>query len=248
MRVKKLDWRVKLGLGLVLLSAALYVVHWLIYRDPKHIFIYLLGDIAFIPIDVLLVTLVIHELLATRERRARLHKMNMAIGTFYSEVGAQLLGALGRMDRDNSGLREELAEAGKWTDEQFKAAHAHVRGYQAQVASTPEALAGLRSYLLGKRQFLLGLLQNPNLLEHDAFTSLLWAVFHLTDELAHRRDVRALSEADRAHLEGDIKRAYGLLVAQWVDYMRHLKASYPYLFSLAARTNPFDPAATPEVK
>jgi len=31
---------------------------------------------------------------------------------------------------------------------------------------------------------LLGLLGNPNLLEHDSFTDLLWAVFHLMEELS----------------------------------------------------------------
>jgi len=30
--------------------------------------------------------------------------------------------------------------------------------------------------------------------------------------------------------------------------MKHLKANYPYLFSLAARTNPFDANASIEVK
>jgi hypothetical protein len=29
--------------------------------------------------------------------------------------------------------------------------------------------------------------------------------------------------------------------------MRHLSVDYPYLFSLAVRTNPFDPDAIPEV-
>ncbi|MBM4034561.1 MAG: hypothetical protein FJ291_22685 [Planctomycetes bacterium] len=74
--MRKLNWRVKLGIGLVLLSAALYLIHWLIYRDAKHIFIYLLGDIAFIPIDVLIVTLIIHALLVSREKRALLQNTN----------------------------------------------------------------------------------------------------------------------------------------------------------------------------
>jgi hypothetical protein len=29
--------------------------------------------------------------------------------------------------------------------------------------------------------------------------------------------------------------------------MKHLQDNYPYLFSLAMRTNPFDPKASPEV-
>ena len=90
--------------------------------------------------------------------------------------------------------------------------------------------------------------QNPNLLEHDSFTDLLWAVFHLAEELAWRQDLRRLPGSDLSHLTGDIERAYTRLITEWLDYMRHLKGSYPYLFSLATRTNPFDPDASPEVE
>lgn len=37
------------------------------------------------------------------------------------------------------------------------------------------------------------------------------------------------------------------LTYQGLDYMKYLKADYPYLFHLAARTNPFDPDASPIV-
>ena len=87
-------------------------------------------------------------------------------------------------------------------------------------------------------------MENPNLLEHDAFANLLLAVFHLTEELAQRRDLHHLTPGDREHLAGDIERAYVLLIAEWLDYMQHLQKNYPYLFSLARRTNPFDPEAS----
>jgi len=86
------------------------------------------------------------------------------------------------------------------------------------------------------------------LLEHESFTDLLWAVFHLTEELACRTNVKQLPDTDYAHLSGDIKRAYVLLISEWLAYMKHLKADYPYLFSLAVRTNPFDPNASVEVR
>jgi hypothetical protein len=70
----------------------------------------------------------------------------------------------------------------------------------------------------------------------------------LTDELAHRTDLRKLPDSDYEHLAGDIKRAYHQLLIQWLEYMKHLKRDYPYLFSLAMRTNPFDPNASIEVK
>ena len=66
---KILNWQVFLGISLVALSAVFYLVHYAIFRDSHHIFIYLLGDIAFVPIEVLLVTLIIHRLLSAREKR-----------------------------------------------------------------------------------------------------------------------------------------------------------------------------------
>ncbi|HUT35421.1 MAG TPA: hypothetical protein VNE39_18175 [Planctomycetota bacterium] len=245
--MKKLNWRVKLGIGLVLLSAALYFVHWLIYRDPHHIFIYLIGDIAFIPIEVLLLTLIIHEALAAREKRALLEKLNMVIGSFYSEVGTELLRLLSSFDPQVDGLRQQLVPTNDWAAQEFAQVRAALRRYDCAPEPGRGDLQALRGFLVGKRGFLLGLLQNPNLLEHDAFTHLLWAVLHLTEELACRRDLAQLPDTDLKHLGGDIKRAYTLLLAEWADYMKHLKAAYPYLFSLAMRTNPFDPAATPEV-
>ena len=86
------------------------------------------------------------------------------------------------------------------------------------------------------------------MLEHESFTNLLWAVFHLTEELIHRHNLRKLPETDYQHLSGDIKRVYHLLIAEWLDYMKHLKKGYPYLFSLAMRTNPFDADASIEVR
>jgi hypothetical protein len=37
----------------------------------------------------------------------------------------------------------------------------------------------------------------------------------------------------------DVTRAYTLLTRQWISYLEYLKTMYPFLFSLALRTNPF---------
>ena len=92
------------------------------------------------------------------------------------------------------------------------------------------------------------LLENPTLLEHESFTELLRTVFHLTEELTFRDDIGRLPDPDKMHIAGDIKRVYHLLVNQWLTYMKHLKDNYPYLFSLAMRTNPFDQKASPVIK
>ena len=38
----------------------------------------------------------------------------------------------------------------------------------------------------------------------------------------------------------DIKRTYKALMNEWVNYMEHLSLEYPYLFTTALITNPFD--------
>ena len=75
MKKSNLTQRVLLGILLVLLSAFFYALHYVLFRDSHHIFIYLVGDIAFVFIEVLLVTLIIHHLLGEREKRAMLKKL-----------------------------------------------------------------------------------------------------------------------------------------------------------------------------
>lgn len=246
--MKFFNWQVLLGLFLMLLSAAVYFVHYLIFRDPHHIFVYLIGDIAFVFIEVLMVTLIIHRLLSVREKRTMLRKLNMVIGAFFSEVGTGLLKSFSEFDPTAGKIGKDLVVTTDWTDKEFSNLGKSLKSYPYTTEYQRGDLEKLRDFLIGKRDFLLGLLENPNLLEHDTFTNLLWAVFHLTEELANRTDLKDLPDTDYEHLEGDIKRAYGLLISEWLAYMRHLKKDYPYLFSLAIRTNPFDPDASVEVR
>lgn len=243
-----LNWQVLLGVSLIALSAVLYFMHYAIFKDSRHIFLYLLGDIAFVPIEVLLVTLIIHRLLSIREKRAMLKKMNMVIGAFFSEIGTPLLKSFSDFDPQSDGVRKQLVMAKDWAAQDFLEAGKRFKDYACRIECKKGELGGLKEFIIAKRKFLLALLQNPQLLEHESFTELLWAVFHLAEELAHRADVRRLPQTDYEHLAGDIKRAYVLLISEWLAYMKHLKEDYPYLFSLAMRTNPFDPDASVEVK
>lgn len=243
-----LSQRILFGVFLVLLSVFFYALHYAIFRDAHHIFIYLLGDIAFVFIEVLLVTLIIHQVLSEREKRSLLNKLNMVIGAFFSEVGTPLLRYFVGFDEAGKSLSKELLIDAEWSEEDFSEVAKALRKRDPVIDSKVGDLPGLRKFLAGERGFLVRLLENPNLLEHERFTELLWAVFHLADELSHRKTIERLSDSDYKHLTGDIKRAYRLLLREWVFYMEHLKNDYPYLFSLAVRTNPLNPDASPEVK
>jgi hypothetical protein len=80
--------------------------------------------------------------------------------------------------------------------------------------------------------------------EHESFTDLILALDHLIKEMKARGDLAVLPLIDKNHLQGDIRRVYERLIPEWLKYMEYLKTHYPYLFSLAMRTNPFDSKAS----
>jgi hypothetical protein len=247
--MKIFNWQVKTAALLIAVSALLYFIFALIYDiDAYHIVEKVFGHVAFLPMHVLIITLIIHGLLDTHKKKQMLEKLNIVIGTFHGEVGADLLRILIKFDKDPAALSEELIVSREWDHRHFKKARKKVAEMSADIDATAGDLAKLKSFLSEKRVFLLRLMENPNLLEHDDFTDLLWAVFHLTDELNHRDDLAKLPKSDYEHLSVDIKRTYVALIESWLPYMKHLKEKYPYLFSLALRTNPFDREASVTVK
>jgi hypothetical protein len=243
--MKKIRWQLLLSAALVLLSCGLYFLHFLIFKDARHIFIYLLGDIAFLPAQVLFVTLIINQLLSNRDKRIKMKKLNMVIGTFFSEAGTELLKLFLKFEKNDKALNALVLHDRRWADKDFLRLLKQLPGFHYDIDIRGGNLPELKSFLTSRRDFLLSLLGNANLLEHDKFTDLLWAVFHLTDELEYRRDFAQLPAADWQHLTQDLRRAFQFLVLEWLAYMRHLKHDYPYLFSLAIRTNPFDKEASP---
>jgi len=246
--MKRFRWQIIFGVSLISLSVFFYVVQIEIFKTPRDTFFYLFQDLAFVPISVLMVTVIINEVLNVREKKSLMRKLNMVIGVFFSEVGTTLLKSFPDFYPYYDRQRINLLINSDWSNHDFNLARRHVKNYDFEIESQKGDLEGLKNFLMSKRDFLLRLLENPNLLEHRSFTNLLRAVFHLTEELGYRKDLGKLPKTDYDHLSGDIKRVYSSLLSEWLAYMSYLKNYYPYLFSLAVRTNPFDPDAKPEVK
>jgi len=241
-------WFVTLFFLLVGASTLFYFGHFLIFQDPHHIFIYMIGDIAFVPLEVLLVTIIIHRLLERKEKKKRLEKINMVIGVFFTEVGSELLERLTALyaKRDKA-LDDLLSDIKGWDDARYTLALASLKNISTRIRCNPQDLADLEDFLRDKKDVLVRLLENPNLLEHENFTELLWAITHVAEELEARKDLHNLTETDLVHLNVDVNRAFAILVREWVLYMGHLRKRYPYLFSFALRTNPFDADAVVEM-
>jgi hypothetical protein len=232
---------------LAVLSDLRYFADYTILGTLRDTVSSLLGNLAFLPIYVIFVTLMVEQAMKERERQTIMRKLNMVIGVFFSEVGNRLLKELSAYVVMGDDLRRELQVTAQWHEADFRLAQAYLRAHNPAIDSTGRDKQLLKEFLLARRGFLVGLLENQNLMEHEQFTDLLWAVFHLVEELEARTSFDAMPRSDVEHINGDIKRVFGYLSREWLAYMKHLKQDYPYLFSLAVRRNPMVDNPDPHV-
>lgn len=252
--IEKMGWHLKIAILLIFAALILYLTQYYLFNQLRTELFYFGIDLAFLPIEVLLVVLVIETAISQREKSVLLEKLNMVIGVFFSEVGTDLLSEISQFDSKSKKISQILIINANWNEHDFIKVKNDIinRKYVLKIqGDDPDSLKFLgetKDFLKDKRRFLLALLENPNLLEHETFTELLNAVFHLAEELEKRNDIKHLPLADYQHLKLDTERAYNILIYEWIAYMEHLMNNYPYLFSLAMRTNPFDPNATVEIQ
>ena len=244
MRLRR--WQVAIAVTLIVAATLVYATRWWLFPARglhNEMLRYLVDDVAFLFIQVLLVSMLLDGLMQRRHRETMLNKLNMIVGAFFSECGADILGRVAKLDTDLGEVRGDLLARMSWKSKDYERAKRAFREHKPVIELSTGDLGELRERLDHEKAYLLSLLGNQALLEHEAFTDLLWAVTHLAEELQVRGDLEGLPPTDRAHLAGDVKRAYTLLGVQWIDYLQHLQVQYPFLFSLAVRTNPLDPDA-----
>ena len=75
-------------IGIVLApSALLYLAHYLLFRDLRDVEFYTLMDLAFLPIQAILVSLVLETFLSRREGEARTRNSAWCPGHFSASWG-----------------------------------------------------------------------------------------------------------------------------------------------------------------
>ena len=223
---------------LAVVSSVLYLVDYITLGSAREVIAGFIGNLAFLPVYVIFVAVMFEQIMRERERQAIMSKLNMVIGVFFSEVGNRLLKELSAYVVVCNNIRQALNVTPQWEEADFRRAMAFLETNDPRIECSVCDKRILKDFLLAKRNFLVGLLENQSLLEHEKFTDLLWAVFHLVEELDARESLENMPKSDIDHINGDIKRAFDHLSREWVSYMKHLKQDYPYLFSLAVRLNP----------
>lgn len=245
---KEMNWKIKFAIIMFVLAVLIFLARYLICGDGEEIIAYLWKHIGFIPIDILIVALVLEEIMGRKEHEAILEKIDMLMGTFFSEIGNDLIAELSKANV-NKANTDDLKAIKSWNDKDYDNKLKELKNnpvdFKANIApeEREDFLNRIQSILVENREFLVNLINNPNLLEKDEFSSLLLALLHLDEELARRGELTDIKDADFNHLNGDMKRVYSKLVYEWVYYLKYLNKHYPYMISLAIRTNPFDSEA-----
>jgi hypothetical protein len=192
-------------------SLTLYLVDYLVLGNSRDIASSFIGNLAFLPVYVIFITLIVEQIVQEQERQAVLRKMNMVIGVFFSEVGNRLLKELAAYVAACAELKHHLLVNGTWKDGEFAKALDYLGRTDIKISCDGCDKNRLKGFLIERRSFLVGLLENQNLMEHDQFTDLLWAVFHLVEELEARPSFADMPQSDIEHINGDIKRVFGHL-------------------------------------
>jgi voltage-gated potassium channel len=199
------------------------------------IFVIIIGIGTF----VTLLTSIAQWLLQRRQAALNKHRMSMLVGVFFTEAGNELLRLFAGFDPDIKTVRKDFLVTADWTPEKYQDLKTRLGKHAHKIDPSRLDLEKTYEFLRARGDLLIRQLENSDLIENESFTGLLWATVHLRDELAARPSLKNLPAEDVAHIANDAKRAYALLTLQWIDYLQFLKLKYPFLFSLALRTNPF---------
>ena len=223
MKLKNFTWEIRLACLLIAVSVIIYAVKFLFFGDngASNTLSYIFNSLGFLPINILIVTLIINRLLTMRAKREQQEKTRMVIGLFFSEMGDTLLRKMVQWDKSPETLRENMMVKNTWTNGQYAAAKDHASKLFTRTVPSPDDLNDIRELFIRNHDFMLRLIENPVLLEHNTVSKLLQDLFHLGEELESRSDLRTLPATDLAHLTGDVNRVYCQLTTAWLEHMKY---------------------------
>ncbi len=239
----RLSFETKLAVALLLSSIIIYTIFYFVFHDLTLLEEYLFIHLGFLPISVLLVTLLLDGLLKRREKMERIEKLNIVMGTFFAELGKDLLRYLSKYDNDIEVIAREMLNIENFTDEDFNKMKEKIANRKYNINIDKINLYELRKFLLNSKEFAISLLDNPAIIEHEAFTDLLWNVLHVTDELKRISSFENMDPEDYKDIKGDIEKLYKLLLYEWVRYVQYLRHRHQHIFIYEAKTNPLIPHA-----
>ena len=222
----------QLILLLLCTSALLYAIHYLIFRDLHHLAIFGLHELAFVPLEVILVTLGLDKLVEKTHREEARSKVSIIETLYFNESGGTMLRYLTSFDPDAARLRELLQVTENWRSSDFRQAIRQLKSY-------PFLLDLDRIDFFGLHYHLSSMLENPALTQSEAFTEMIMKIYLLWEELDGRTNLYQLPEKDRNYLAELLHEIYRELTEYWLDNVYNHSIHNRFRLHRAIESNPF---------
>ena len=208
---------------LLAISACIYGMQILIFKDMRNTEFYIFQDMAFIPISIAITTVVVGELLDINNKRDSRQKTRMLTSTFFSDIGFELMSMLALV----SNIDEELLHTINDTELSDSDKITAIKNSGLTVNADMGIYTIISDVIIASKTDILILSSNPMLYDHEYFSDLLWELLHLMDEFRLRGDYVKLTPNDLTELNSDFAQVLELLLINWVVNAKYLKEIYP---------------------
>lgn len=211
---------------LLAISACIYGMQILIFKDVRNTEFYIFQDMAFIPISIAITTVVVGELLDINNKRDSRQKTRMLTSTFFSDIGFELMSMLALV----SNIDEELLHTINDTELSESDKITAIKNSILTVNADMGIYTIISDVIIASKTDILILSSNPMLYDHEYFSDLLWELLHLMDEFRLRGDYVKLTPNDLTELNSDFAQVLELLLINWVVNAKYLKETYPNFY------------------
>ncbi len=229
----------QLILLLLCASALLYAIHYLIFRDLHHLAIFGLHELAFVPLEVILVTLGLDQLVEKTHREEARSKVSIIETLYFNESGGTMLRYLTSFDPDAARLRELLQVTQDWRSSDFRQAIRQLKSYPFLLDLDRIDFFGLHYHLSQRHEYYRSMLENPALTQSEAFTEMIMKIYLLWEELDGRTNLYQLPEKDRNYLAELLHEIYRELTEYWLDNVYNHSIHNRFRLHRAIESNPF---------
>jgi hypothetical protein len=149
---EKISWEMKVALGLGATSLLLYLVDFVFLRDWRSLWASALTNLAFLPISVIVITLIIDRLLSVRDRSVRLERLNMLISAFFSHLGTGLLTMLAARDGKCGYLLDHFGTAEAWEGRHLRETKQHLSGHSYELSVNADDFSATSGLLFSEER------------------------------------------------------------------------------------------------
>lgn len=223
-----------IALGLIALSCVLYLTHYFVFGNHHDAGYYgdkIFSHIAFLPIHALVLGIIIEGMISFRENISRKKRLNMFLGIFFRQLGAEFLALASDMCLNRDKLDNITLVHDNWRNKDFRKAHANLHDFRPEMSDEESKLLKVLDMLKQRENDILTMTRNPLVLDfedlHDGLVSLL----HLIEEIHYRGTETRFGKGEIKHLAKDVGKALVRMSQLWLTYMEYLKAEHPVLFT-----------------